>query len=224
MEDRGDKPRAGTLELGPRLPEDRASRVLERAAALDAKRSSEVEVADLREAAAAAGISREAFDEALREQAGPGADGMGAGDRRVRTPKAQEVAYYARLLRDLLGDEAEVVVAEDRIECRDRDGVTVSINPSGDATAALVAEGTLGRRLRALTLPALIPAFISFLIVIEADELGGGMLIGIFLALVASVIGTVVSHRREKRALRKKAERLRRQLQRLLLLPPPDAG
>jgi hypothetical protein len=38
------------------------------------------------------------------------------------------------------------------------------------------------------------------------------------------VIGTVVSHRREKKALGRKAERLRRQLQRLLVLPPPDAG
>jgi hypothetical protein len=229
MHDHADRSRVGTLEEPPeiaggaRLPEDRASRILERAAALDAKRSSEIEVEQLWEAAAQAGISREAFDEALAEHARPEREGR---DRRTaRAPRASEVAYYADLLRDLLGEDAQIGVVEDRIESRDGDGVTVSITPSsGEATAAVVAEGNLRRRLLALTLPALLVVFTSFLVLIEEDEFGGGMLLGVLLAVVASAIGTVISHRRERKALRKKAERLRRQLQRLLLLPPPDAG
>jgi hypothetical protein len=57
-----------TQSVPARIAEDRAAKILERAAALDAKRNSEIEIDQLREAAEDAGISREAFEEALREQ------------------------------------------------------------------------------------------------------------------------------------------------------------
>lgn len=53
-----------------RLPEDAAHRLLARAVEIDNPRSSEITIAQLREAAAEAGISSVAFDEALAELRG----------------------------------------------------------------------------------------------------------------------------------------------------------
>jgi hypothetical protein len=50
-----------------RLSEDKARRLLERASELEARRGSEVLVADLRKAAQEAGITTGAFDQALAE-------------------------------------------------------------------------------------------------------------------------------------------------------------
>jgi hypothetical protein len=64
-------------------------------------------------------------------------------------------------------------------------------------------------------LPALLPIAVFFLIAIEEEE-AAIALMGAFFALIASIGGTWFQHRREQKALRKKAERVRRQLQRLL--------
>lgn len=206
-----------------RLGEERARQILERAAALDAKRSSEVEVAQLREAAAAAGISPEAFDQAMREEADSASDGPPAAHPTgpLRSPGAAEVAHYAGLLKDLLGEDANILVVEDRIEGRNEEGVTVSINPaSGEATAAIVAAGSLRRRLLALTAPATVPAFLAFLLAVEEGDPGLGMMLGVVLAVAASAGGTVLSFLRERKSLRRRSERIRRQLQRMLAPGP----
>jgi hypothetical protein len=233
MEDDTGRSSTGTLE-GPasgganhRLGEERARQILERAAALDAKRSSEIDIAQLREAAAAAGISLEAFEQALREDA-QAAGGEPAGREGARpasaliAPSSAQVSHYAGILRDLLGEDAQVVVVEDRIEAQDGEGVTVSINPSsGDATAAVLSEGRLRRRLLAVALPIVIPFFMGMAVLIEEEEAGIGLIVGAMLAVTGSLVATVVSDRRERKALRRKAERIRRQLQRLLG-PGPD--
>lgn len=206
---------------GGRLDEDRARKILERAAALDAERSSEIDVAQLREAAAAAGISREAFEQALREdhQAESPAPRKGAREAAVvsTAPSASQVSHYAGVLRDLLGDDATVQVVEDRIEARDKDGVTVSVSPtSGEATAAIVSEASLKSRLFAIALPFLIPFVFAIILAFEEEEAAIGILIGALMAVVGASVATVVASRRERKRLRKKAERLRRQLQRML--------
>jgi hypothetical protein len=50
-----------------RLPEEAARRLLERASQLEAARSTELSVAELREAAREAGITPDAFEQALAE-------------------------------------------------------------------------------------------------------------------------------------------------------------
>jgi hypothetical protein len=207
----GDAPSVASERLG----EDRAREILSRAAALDAKRSSELDVGQLREAASAAGISAEAFDEAVREHMHEARDG--AGTDVARAPRAAEVAHFGGLLRDLLGDNAEILVVGDRIEGRDGRGLTISIDPhSRDAKASLVAEGSLERRLVALTLPATLPGFLGFLLMLEEGDPGIGMMLGVLFGAVASGIGLSISYVRERKALRRKVERIRRQLQRML--------
>lgn len=200
---------------GKRLGEERAREILARAAALDAERNSEIELDQLREAAAAAGISPVAFEQALQETSHPTATDGQVDRTPIRAPHTAQVAHYADLIRDLLGDDVQVVVVENRIEGRDRDGLAVSINPAGSATAAVVAGGSLQRRLLALTAPALLPALFGLLLAFE-EEVGIGVLLGVFLAVIASIVGVVVSHRREKKELEKRADRVRRQLQRML--------
>jgi hypothetical protein len=217
-----------------RVAEDRARQLLERAAALDAKLSSEVDVAQLREAAAAAGLSSEAFDQALREQieapstvsSAPGrASDRGSPLHGTPTaPAPAEVSHYAGLLRDLLGEDARVAVVDDRIEAYEDDGVTISITPSrGDATVSILAEGRLRRRILAICLPALLPLFLAVLIAWDEEDAAIGVLAGVLLSLVGAVVATVVSEVREQKALRKKTDRLRRQLQRMLG-PGPEAS
>lgn len=194
-----------------RVDEERAAAILEAAAALDARRSSEIEVDQLREAAAAAGISREAFDQALRDQ--------GPGDAQRATtplPAGLDIAHYTAVLRDLLGDEGHVRVLEDRIEWTDEEGLTVSLSPSSRrTTAAVSAEGRLLRRLMAAILPVLVPLVITLMIAVEEEE-AIVMVVGMLIALAAALVGIAVSHHRERRDLRKKTERIRRHLDRLL--------
>jgi hypothetical protein len=210
-------------DLAPlRIAEDRAAKILERAAALDAKRNSEIEIDQLREAAADAGISREAFEEALREQAeqlGAAKDGKrGAGTTRAGYNTAlasTDVAHYAALLRDVLGEDGEVRVS-DVIEWRDDEGLTVTVSPSsGGVTAAVTAEGRLRSKLKGVILPALLPLAFFFVMAFDEEE----ALVGFICALIVTILsatGTFFTHQREQKALRKKAERIRRQLQRLL--------
>ena len=208
----GNRPDAASERLG----EERAREILSRAAALDAKRSSEIDVAQLREAAAGAGISAEAFDEAIREHMHE-ARGRTSGADLVCAPRAAAVAHFGGLLRDLLGEDAQVVVVGDRIEGRDGRGLAISIDPnSRDAKASLVAEGSLERRLVALALPATLPGFLGFLLMLEEGDPGTGMMLGVLLGAIASGIGLTISYTRERRALRRKVERIRRQLQRML--------
>jgi hypothetical protein len=215
MANRASDAARGTLEAiaekaGERLGEERARAILERAAALDAKRSSEIELDHLREAAAAAGISGEAFEQALREQSG--GDSVSA----VPARRGTAVARYSDLLRDLLGEETEVVVKDDRIEGRTADGVTVSIDPNGHAAASIVLRSSLARKLLAIAGPASLPGLLGFLLAIEEGDPGIGMMLGVFLTVVAAGAGTAFSHLREKKKEQRTAERLRRQLQRLL--------
>lgn len=210
-----------------RIGEDRAARILERAAALDAKRNSEIELDQLREAAADAGISREAFDEAMAEQ-------DNAVDARALQPKmnwrgqgAPTVspnlfAHYTGLLRDVLGDDGQVMVVEDRIEWANDEGLLVSINPSTKATTAAVsAEGKLGGRLWAVSLSILPVFFLFFMIGVEEDD---ALLVamGAGIAYLTGLLGVFFHHRRERKALRKKVERIRRQLQHLVTPGPAD--
>jgi len=200
---------------GARLDEDRARSILERAAALDAERSSEIDVDELRQAAAGAGISREAFDAALREGS-PASDGSGTS---LSTTTAT-AAYYIDLLKDLLGDDAEVSVVGDRVEGRGPRGVTASIDPStGQVTGAAFTRSSLLRRLTANTLAAILPLLLSFIILAEDGDAGGAMLGGVLLTLFSVSIGTIISHRRELKELEQDADRLRRQLRRMLGSP-----
>lgn len=204
---------------GKRLDEERARRILERAAALDAERSSEIELSQLREAATSAGISPEAFDQAMREDENGASDGTPSSPAStlVRSPSASEVTHYAALIKDLLGDDAPITVVEDRIEGRRDDGMTVAINTSsGDATAAIVAEGSLKRRLMVLTMSAVPPWFFGFLLALEEEGPGVGWMVGVMLTVVAAGMGLFLSHRREKKDLERKADRVRRQLQRMI--------
>lgn len=202
-----------------RIAEDRAAKILERAAALDAKRNSEIEIEQLREAAADAGISPEAFEQALREHAGLESGGR----ERALTPGgagaasklgSQDVARYATLLQDVMGDGH--VTLGDAIEWRNEDGMTVAVNPSASTvTAAVSGEGRLRTRLMGVILPALIPLTFFFGIAFEEEEAFIAF-IGALVALFSSIAGTVFVHHREKKAQRKETERVRRQLQRLL--------
>jgi hypothetical protein len=217
-----------TQELEPasvRIAEDRAAKILERAAALDAKRTSEIELDQLREAAEDAGISREAFEEALRESANepqpaqPGKRGKPARSGSLSPIAGADIAHYAALLTDVLGDDGRIAVT-DAIEWRDDEGLTVTVNPTSNRiTAAVSAEGRLRTKLMGVVLPAFFPAVLFFLLAFEDEEFALGLL-GALFAIAASVGGTWFTHRREQKALRKKAERIRRQLQRLL--PPVE--
>ena len=125
--------------------------------------------------------------------------------------------HYAALLRDLMGEDGQVVVEEDRIECSDSDGLTVTISPSsGHTTAAVTAVGKLSRRLLGSTLPLVIPGLFGLMVVRADEDIGFGMFFGVLMAAVVSVVGGIISHRREQKALRKKSEQVRRQLQRML--------
>jgi hypothetical protein len=207
-----------------RIPEERAAKILERAAALDAKRNSEIEVEQLREAAHDAGISREAFEEALAEQAAAnGVSGGGAGGRtgvRVRDAGGAgmamaDVTYYSTLLRDLFGDEGEISVS-DVIEWKDPEGVSASVSPSRHGvTATVAAEGRLRRKLLAMFWAVLPLLLVTLVATAEEDEFII-MFFGALFALVLGMLGVTLSDRRERKALRKKVERMRRQLQRLL--------
>lgn len=208
---------------GKRLDEERARRILERAAALDAERSSQIELAQLREAATSAGISPEAFDQAMRE------DEDGASEPNphasvptlVKSPSASEVTHYAAVIKDLLGDDAQITVMDDRIEGRLDDGMSVSVNASsGEATAAIVAEGSLKRRLMVLAASAVPPWFLGFLLAMEDENPGVAWMVGVILTVLAAGIGLFVSHRREKKELERKADRLGRQLQRMIARAP----
>jgi hypothetical protein len=205
-----------------RIAEDRAAKILERAAALDAKRNTEIELHQLREAAEDAGISPEAFDEALRESAtelaAPSAGKRGkAGSTAGGPPIAvTDLTHYAAILTDVLGDEGRISVT-DGIEWRDDEGLSVTINPgSNRVTAAVSAEGRLRTKMMGVVLPALLPLSFFFLIGVAEEEEAFIGFIGVILAVLASMGGTWFTHRREQKALRKKAERIRRQLQRLL--------
>jgi hypothetical protein len=219
------KEASSTRELAPgntRVGEDRAAKILERAAALDAKRNTEIELDQLREAAEDAGISREAFEEALRESTtdlAPAASGRRAkavATGPVKPLPVAEVGHYAALLCDVLGDEGRITVT-DSIEWRDDQGLCVSVSPSSNKiTATVCAEGRLRTRLMGVVLPALAPIAFFMLLAFEEEEAFIAV-IGAFFAILAAVGGTWFTHRREQKALRKKAERIRRQLQRLLL-------
>jgi hypothetical protein len=203
-----------------RIAEDRAAKILERAAALDAKRNTEIELDQLREAAEDAGISPEAFEQALREST---TEPVPTGKRGKLAQVASgppvavsEVGHYAALLCDVLGDDGRISVT-DAIEWRDDEGLCVSVNPSSNKiTATVTTEGRLRTRMWGVILPALLPMSIFFLIAIEEEE-AAIALMGAFFALLASIGGTWFTHRREQKKLRKKAERVRRQLQRLLM-------
>jgi hypothetical protein len=229
MDEAAGYPPVGRAEPGAgpgtavRIGEERAARILERAAALDAKRSSEIELDQLREAAAAAGISREAFDEAMEEpddtpDAGaralpPKLNWRGQG---VPTVNPVHFAHYTALLRDVLGDDGQVMVVEDRIEWSNDEGLIVSVNPSTKfSTAAVSLEGRLGGRLWAISL-AILPVMLFFFMFAMEDEEALIAVMGAFLALCAGWIGVTIHYRHERKELRKKAERLRRQLQHLL--------
>jgi hypothetical protein len=205
-----------------RIADDRAAKILERAAALDAKRNSEIEIDQLREAAADAGISAEAFEQALREHAGVGSEpkkgrtNVDAAGLASRLGSA-DVAHYASLLRDVMGD-GQLTVG-DAVEWRGEDGLTVAVAPgASNVTAAVSAEGRLRSRLLGVILPALLPLVFFFAIGIEEEEALIAFM-GALVTLAASVAGTVFVHRREKKAQRKETERIRRQLQRLLAAP-----
>jgi hypothetical protein len=64
-------------------------------------------------------------------------------------------------------------------------------------------------------LPALLPVTLFFMGGIADDDAFIGFF-GALFAMIASGAGTYFTHRREQKALRKKAERIRRQLQRML--------
>ncbi len=131
------------------------------------------------------------------------------------------MTHYAALIKDLLGDEARITVVEDRIEGRMDDGMTVSINiSSGEATAAIVAEGSLKRRLMVLGASAVPPWLLGFLIAMEDEAPGVAWMVGVILTVVAVGTGLFVSHRREKKELDRNADRLRRQLQRMIRKAP----
>lgn len=199
-----------------RLDESRAREILERAAALDAERSSEIDVDELRQAAADAGISSEAFDQALRE----GGDTSSSSTGVQVLPSPAVAAYYSDLLRDLLGPDASIAVVGERIEGRGRRGVSASIDPStGQVTGATFTRSSLLRRLTANTLGVILPLLLAFILLAEEGDIGAGMLLGVLSTLVFVSLGTVISHKREQKELEQDAERLRRQLRRMLGSP-----
>jgi hypothetical protein len=214
-----------TQDLQPgntRIAEDRAARILERAAALDAKRNTEIELDQLREAAEDAGISPQAFEQALRETASEppppaGKRGKVAPIGAGQPLAASDVGHYAALLSDVLGDDGRITVT-DAIEWRDEQGLCVSVSPSSNKiTATVTSEGKLRNKLLGVALPTLLPA--SLFLVWAADEEEGAVaLVGLIFAVLLSLAGTWFTHRREQKKLRKKAERIRRQLQRMLTL------
>jgi hypothetical protein len=74
-------PDESASHLGPEaLPEDAAHRLLARAVELDARRASNVSIAQLRDIALEAGIAPAAFDDALAEIRGLSATGVGPAD------------------------------------------------------------------------------------------------------------------------------------------------
>ena len=206
-----------------RIGEERAARILERAAALDAKRNSEIELDQLREAAEAAGISREAFDEAMEEQEelpDPGARALPPGlawrGQAIPSVSPAAFAHYTALLRDVLGDDGQVRMVEDRIEWEDDEGVIVSVAPSGTrVTAAVSAAGRLRARLLTVSL-SILPVFSFFFLIGVEEEEALLAAMGAFFAWVAAAGATWFQYRRERKALKKKVERIRRQLQHLL--------
>ena len=128
-----------------------------------------------------------------------------------------DVAHYASLLRDVMGD-GQLTVG-DAIEWRDEDGLIVAVVPGASTvTAAVSAEGRLRARLMGVILPALLPLVFFFAFALEEEEAFLAFM-GALVALLASVAGTVFVHRREKKKQRKETERIRRQLQRLLTPP-----
>jgi hypothetical protein len=220
----------GTETPSLRIGEERAARILERAAALDADRSSEIELDQLRDAAFAAGISNEAFDQAMAEiDAGfdPHASSKKGSGPSVRhsmgpsTVSSADFAHFTAVLRDIMGDDGSVSLVEDRIEWHDKSGVSVSVSPTGRGTTTAVAvEGKLKSRLLAIGIPAAVMGAMSILFTAAEDDLFAGML--------AMLISTPVylftawrSHKKEQLKLRKKAETIRRQLQRLLVTEAP---
>lgn len=225
-----DQSRVYAPEPASRIPEERAAKILERAAALDAKHNSEIEVDQLREAAAGAGISLAAFEEALAEQ---GDEVSPAGHRRSGSSvllgdagppgfTMSDVTYYSSLLRDVLGEEGQISVT-DVIEWKDPEGVTASVSPSrSGVTATVTAEGRLRRKLLGMMWAVLPLLLVTFIGAFEEDELLI-MFVGGLIGLVLAMVGATLSDRRERKALRKKVERIRRQLQRLLA-PGPEAG
>ncbi|NNF14997.1 MAG: hypothetical protein HKN72_17355, partial [Gemmatimonadetes bacterium] len=168
----------------------------------------------LRQAAAGAGISREAFDAALREGGPTPPQGSGM----ALSPST--ATYYMDLLKDLLGDDAEISVVGERVEGRSKRGVTASVDPStGQVTGAAFTRSSLLRRLTANTLGAMLPLLISFIVLAEDTDMGAAMLGGVLSTLVFVSIGTIISHRRELKELEQDADRLRRQLRRMLGSP-----
>jgi hypothetical protein len=218
-----DESRVRAPDAPHRIPEDRAAKILERAAALDAEHNSEIEIDQLREAAAGAGISRAAFEEALAEQREEDPEpGLGRSSpldlRRNPTPAGfamSDVTYYSSLLRDVLGDEGQVSVS-DVIEWKDPEGVTASVTPSRTGvTATVTAEGRLPRKLLAMMWSVLPLLLVTFIASFDENEFII-MFLGGLIALVLAMLGVIWSDRREQKALRKKVERIRRQLHRLL--------
>ena len=205
-----------------RIKEELAAKILERAAALDAERRTEIEVDQLRQAAAGAGISRESFEQAMRETGREeGAPDALTERAPTRLAARSDFAHYASALRDLLGDEGELFYYEDRIEWRDR-GLLVSVVPSADGvTTAVSAEGSFLRRMLAVFLPTLVPLLFTLMVAFEDDE-ALLVFLGVLLGVAASLIGVWVSYLRERKALRRRVERIRRQLERFL--PPGPAG
>lgn len=226
----------GAVEPPVRLGEAHAARILERAASLDAKHSSEIEVGQLREAAADAGISRDAFDQAMREVGGEPTAVADPRDRSLKTHGAlapathgaarspqPDFVYLSGLLRDLLGEEGQVTVVDDCIQWTDQEGLSVSVSGGRDgSTAAVSAEGRLRGRILALTLPMILPLLYVFILA-DAGELAAmGAFFAMLFTTALALVATTLQHRRERKALRKKAERIRKQLQRVLGLAPGD--
>jgi hypothetical protein len=218
----------GTEAASVRVGEERAARILERAAALDADRSSEIELDQLREAAFAAGISNEAFDQAMAEidagmDARPSQTKKGGGVSHSRSSvgnggiSSSDFAHFTAVLRDIMGDDGHVSLVEDRIEWQDKSGVSVSVSPTGRGTTSAVAvEGKLKSRLLAIGIPAAIMTAISILFTAAEDDLFAGML-AMFISTPVYLATAWRSHKKEQLKLRKKAESIRRQLQRLLV-------
>lgn len=216
------------VDEGPaprRIADERAAKILERAAALDAQHSSELSLDQLREAAVGAGISGDAFDQAMREVDDAGAEEnsrTGKGGRPVGLAHAfqhPEVARLAALLSDTQEDSGQLTVIGDRLEWRDGRGLVVSITPSGDGAAAMVAmEGELRTRLKAVIGASMVPLAFFFVGMVASE--GEAAFVGGFFAVVftamAACIGTARSFRREQNRLEKRMEWMRDRLARAL--------
>jgi uncharacterized membrane protein len=111
-------------------------------------------------------------------------------------------------------------VAGDRIEWRDDAGLVVSLgNSPGGVVAAVSAEGRRRMRYLGVVLGAVLPWLIAFItLVADGGDEPFFAWLGMTIGVIAALVGTEVAFRIERKALRKKAERIRRQLQ--LVLPP----